>query len=588
MDISCKDEVITISNFKYYKRLWKYIIKKQFWAFIGYILLMIFLSSLTPLYVYIWNMYIDEVSIDQRFDRGVLVLGCFVLVRIMVDFGMFFSRHMMDVINSSSWRLLDGEINKKAVSIKNEYYETSKVQVMIDRAWNFSHGAYVELYQITLDIIRLVTQIIGVFYALIIIDYGLGFIMILTLIISAKISMLIEKNRIKCDKFSIEELREVNYYKNLKYDLQKIKDLMCFDLFDFFDKKYSRAHGTYLKKSLEYEKKDFSYEIIKELIQNIIIASGIVYVVIRAGYGGISIGGLAVTIGLLMNSIVSMEQLSSDLVRVYANTTDIAYYFEFIDFDEGIMEKDFGNNDIDEDSIILDNVSYKYQYSEGYAIKNVQLNIKKGTKVAIVGLNGSGKTTLIKIIAGLLEPSNGKISVFGIGAKRLEKKLFTSVFQDFCRYKESLEYNVKISDTEKNDDNRMNKALKKSGFSKDIGKEELLAKEFGGVDLSGGEWQKLAIARALYRDSDVMIFDEPTSAIDALSESKMYKQLQLLSKGKTCFFVTHRLGSVLFSDLILYMENGEIIEKGSHEELIRAGGKYKEFWEIQAGLYALN
>lgn len=191
---------------------------------------------------------------------------------------------------------------------------------------------------------------------------------------------------------------------------------------------------------------------------------------------------------------------------------------------------------------------------------------------------------------GLLTPSCGNIFYEGENIENLDKqiyqKAFSPVFQDFNKYKDTLFYNIFIADvTNKKNLEKIKKALTLAGFEKEIEKNTILSGEFGGIELSGGEWQKIAIARAFFSDKEIFILDEPTSAIDPIKEAMMYKKFSELSKGKTTFFITHRFGSVLLADKILFFENGKIEEYGTHEELINKNGKYADFWNTQASLY---
>ncbi len=193
---------------------------------------------------------------------------------------------------------------------------------------------------------------------------------------------------------------------------------------------------------------------------------------------------------------------------------------------------------------------------------------------------------------GLLLPSQGEIIYEGKNIEELDKqayqKLFSPVFQDFNKYKDTLFYNVFIADVErKGEIEKIKKALELAGFEKEIKEGMILSGEFGGMELSGGEWQKIAIARAFFSDKEIFILDEPTAAIDPVREAMMYKKFAELSEGKTTFFVTHRLGSVLLADKILFFEDGRIEEYGTHEELLNKNGKYAEFWKMQTSLYQI-
>lgn len=240
--------------------------------------------------------------------------------------------------------------------------------------------------------------------------------------------------------------------------------------------------------------------------------------------------------------------------------------------------------------IVLKNVSFKYPNAKENSLSNINLTIKAGTSLAIVGENGAGKSTLTKLIMGLYTPSEGVVQY---GAEDIAKysntskfKNISAVFQKFIKYKLSAEDNVRISDISSQDS--IESASSKINLSFEdfkINNETMLCREFGGQDLSGGQWQRIAIARGLYRPHDLIVLDEPTAAIDPIEEANVFSTFKKLSNDKTCIFVTHRLGSTQIADKIIVMENGEIVEEGTNQELINLKGKYYHLLESQAKWY---
>lgn len=228
--------------------------------------------------------------------------------------------------------------------------------------------------------------------------------------------------------------------------------------------------------------------------------------------------------------------------------------------------------------------------TDAFAVKNLCIDILKGQHVAVVGSNGSGKSTFVKLLAKLLNPTSGSLyanmkNLVDINSERYWQS-FACVFQDYNRHKESLRYNIGIGSSEDMfDDRKIMDALNTAEFGKDIELDSMLSKEFGGIELSGGEWQRVAIARSLLKDSSVFILDEPTASIDPIAEALLYKKFTEICKGKTSIFVTHRLGAVLFSDVIIFLQDGEIVEHGTHDELLLQNGAYARFWNTQASLY---
>jgi ATP-binding cassette subfamily B protein len=243
--------------------------------------------------------------------------------------------------------------------------------------------------------------------------------------------------------------------------------------------------------------------------------------------------------------------------------------------------------------IVAENVSFTYPNAEFASVDNVSLEIKAGETIAVVGANGAGKTTLVRLFMGLYIPISGKIILNGMEIPEVNRKsLFngiSGVFQNFQRYQMTLDENIKISDFSNKDE--PDSVLTESGvdFKNDgtfpYGKNTMLSREFDGVDLSGGQWQRVAIARGLYRRHNIIVLDEPAAAIDPLEESRIYRKFVEISKGKTAIIVTHRLGSTKIADRVIVMDKGKIVDIGSHDELLQNCKLYAEMFNAQAVWY---
>jgi len=224
------------------------------------------------------------------------------------------------------------------------------------------------------------------------------------------------------------------------------------------------------------------------------------------------------------------------------------------------------------------------------------LSIADGETVAIVGENGAGKSTLVRLLTGVYRPSGGWVKVGGLDTLETTPasvyRNISGVFQKYQRYKMILSENVAISDTGSGAsaaeiETEIETALREAGAELDgVELNTMLSPEFDGIDLSGGQWQRLAIARGLYRKNDFIVLDEPTAAIDPIEETRVYSQFQKLAEGKCAVIVTHRLGSAKLAHRIIVMDAGEIVDMGTHEELLSRRGKYADMWSAQAVWYA--
>ena len=308
--------------------------------------------------------------------------------------------------------------------------------------------------------------------------------------------------------------------------------------------------------------------------------------------GRISIGSFSAILAATLEMFAMMtEVLDNRLGELSAGLGQIRKYFRFLD----LPEQEYGEVHIDDQKdIVFEGVSFTYPGAERSALAGISLRIAAGETLAIVGENGSGKTTLAKLILGLYRPNTGRIVVGDVPLRELASgsayKNASCVFQDFQRYQLSLRDNVAISDLAKlsaSSDAEIQDALAAAGFRADDqqmtqGLDTLISKEFGGTDLSRGEWQRLSIARAYYRSHQLIVLDEPTAAIDPFEEDRIYRDFMELKRNHTAVIITHRLGAVRLADRVLVLREGRIAGIGTHERLLDESPYYRRLWTAQS------
>jgi ATP-binding cassette subfamily B protein len=382
--------------------------------------------------------------------------------------------------------------------------------------------------------------------------------------------------------------RRLDYFLEAIGSNKYLKETRVLDVVPLFNSMYLKDNDSYYKKSLVAEK----FLTINTLQVQSIKIVGYVLTVILLIFSvvtqRISIGVFSAVISSITDMISIIDDtLERDLGNIVRNGAAMKSYVDFLnlDFSPVTTELSF------EKSIRFENVSYSYPATDHPAVDNLNFIINKGETIVLVGENGAGKTTVSKLILGLLTPSSGKIYLddreLDIKTSRIGKT--TATFQDYERYQLTLKDNVRISDSElsKNTCDYLteNGVMYKDLKTYPLGIETRLSKEFDGVDISGGQWQRIALSRGQYRDHSLIVLDEPMSAIDPLEEHKLYTHFRNISKGKTAIIVTHRLGLTSIADRIFVFDNGHLSESGTHVELMERNDQYAKMYRSQAGGY---
>lgn len=403
--------------------------------------------------------------------------------------------------------------------------------------------------------------------------------------------------------------RELEDLSSLLSNKDALPELKIFSAVPFIVKKFKDKYKVLLKERISITLKSYRYMGIASVIM-IAWFSFLIFVLIRLIIRGqVSVGmftGLIASITEIYYLLVFMSQSFWGLID---DNKSIGFLYTFMDlphdihykemrYEEKILEhKILEQKTFDKkNAIIFENVSFHYPNSKKEVLKNISFRIESGTHIALVGKNGSGKTSLIKLIAGLYKPSSGNIFIGSKNINSLSRdalhREFSVVFQDYASYQMSLRENAALGSIEfLNDDEHLKKSLALisddpvfDDLDKHLGK-----LEESGTELSGGQKQKLAIARACAAKSNFIIFDEPTASLDPSAEKEMYQNLQKIigtsNRGRGCIFISHRLASAKMADIIFVLDEGRIIEKGSHDELIKNGGLYSKMYKEQASWY---
>lgn len=386
--------------------------------------------------------------------------------------------------------------------------------------------------------------------------------------------------------------RYLHYYSGLLLDRRDAKEVRLFNMFPKIIEKYINLFEQTKKDVNQIRKKQLATSSLFVVLTVGVFGYGFYWFTNSVRTGALEVGVLLMFVSVIGYISTSMARVVEDSSLLYDSLLWVEKYFKFLEYQDNFKNGSRNFPD-DFDDINVKNLSFTYPFSDAEILHNVSFSGKSGEKVAIVGENGSGKSTLVKLLMRFYDPTNGKISVDNYDLKDFNifdlHKNLSATFQDFSRFKLTLKENV-ITGYSFNKC-RVNNVLKAAGLGDLLANDHLnlntmLAKDFeNGTDLSGGQWQKIALARDLYANGKIEFLDEPTAALDAKSESEIYQRFLKENDKKTIFFVTHRLSAVRFADKVLFLDGGKVSGFDTHTNLLQTNPKYKEMYDLQKNAY---
>lgn len=384
------------------------------------------------------------------------------------------------------------------------------------------------------------------------------------------------------------------YWSSVMMLEDNAQDIRMYNLADYIIKR----NREMLRTMLDIEKMAVSNGKLRGMLAFILqLLAGVIYsyIAMRAVYGSVSAGDVLMYAGAIITLMDSIRNILDKKMRIEYSNEYLKYYEEFINRPnmhyDGTLPTE--KRDDNEYELEFKNVSFAYPGTEDFIIKNLNLKLTVGEKLALVGRNGAGKTTLVKLLLRMYEPTSGQITLNGIDIGKYDydeyMRIFAVVFQDFKLFNFPLDEN--IAGSEKVDDKRVEEVLRKVGLAERVARMRdgvhtcIDHESADGESLSGGEAQKAAIARALYKDAPFVILDEPTAALDPLAEAEIYENFNELVGDKTSIYISHRMSSCRFCDKIVVLDGGGIAESGTHDELLGLRGRYYELYNAQAQYY---
>lgn len=473
-------------------------------------------------------------------------------------------------------------------------FENSEVYDKLTRAQNESIERIYTIFSIVLSII---SQFIGLILSLTILFYWKPWVILLVVIIPIISTIYITQIghlQYKMEYERSQEKRKAWYFNYLMTNDIAFKEIKTYKIGDYFITKYKNLNEKFLKQDKKIIKKRIQTSIKFEILDQI-IGGFILYLIVQSAYiGEILLGNTVAYISSISNIKGNMTGLLSYISGIYQNSLYIKQLFDFLEIP---IKEEISVSDsifVEEiKTIEFINVSFKYPNREVYTLKNINFKLKKGENISLVGENGSGKSTLVKLLAGFYEDYEGSILINGICMKKINMESLRDktgiIFQDFNRYELSCRENIGFGNIDLiNDDAKLHNAIDMAYADTMItnmprGIDTQLGVWFSdGVQLSGGQWQRIALSRAFLRDADCYILDEPSASLDPVSEDEVFRRTSELTKDKISIFISHRLYNLRkISSKVLVLKEGQLIEQGTHEELMNLEGHYNYLYNLQ-------
>jgi ATP-binding cassette subfamily B protein len=550
--------------------------------------LSIFDSLLVPFQLFITRHLVDA-FVNEAFPIRLLI-GLVVLLLVQRIIGSvlpYVQAELSEDLGIGMQRL----VMKKSAQVKLIEFENRDYFDRISLICNGSESRGAALLQQITSMMRIIPGIIA--YAIVV--AGITPIL-LAIILVAMIPVLIDSMLIGVKGW--EFLRRINrqrrlsdYYSTLLTTRRFAQEVRLYDLGSYFISKWEELFTKTTKQQMKFSLLMLLRQRATVIFMVFVSMAGLWWVVF-SGIAQATPGQYAILfqsiLGLLSGA--SIAGILRGIGEQSGYALQLRSFLSMTTVDDSVEP---GHQREVQGKIVFENVTFTYPGSSVPAIKDLSVSINAGESLAVVGENGAGKTTFVKLLLGLYAPDSGRILIDGVDINNQDEGIMlkSAVFQDFVRYNAELRTNIGISDWRKMDnDILLEDAVKKAGADEVMsslseGYETLLGPEVGGVDLSGGQWQRTAMARGLFRDAQIIVLDEPTASLDPITELSIFERFSSMTQGKTTILISHRLGMARLADRIIVLERGKLVEYGDHDSLIKLGGKYAELFNTQARWY---
>ena len=541
-------------------------------------------------------------------DPTLPLISSVLLPAMLLQFGYMFLVNLINAISNMITRTsseivtnhVKCKIMNKAKEIDIASFDMPEFFEKFENASREAGSRPIQVIRSTFEIVSTVISAVSFVLILSAVAWFAPLVVVLLSLPSAIITFTYRKKNFRYMRFHSKERRQMAYYSDMLVNKDMVKEIRLFGLSDTFIFNYNKVFAKYFSGIKGLIVGEGVWNILISLVNTVVNCALFFFIAYTVTLGNGQIGDYSLYTGALTSIAACVAALVATSSSIYEGTLFIDNMIIFMNEEKRIVPtvqqplqvtRHVGH------TIEFRNVSFRYPGTQRDVLKDISFTVQPGDTVVLVGLNGAGKTTLLKLLTRLYDPTQGKVLLDGHDIKEYDTEelyaMFGVIFQDFGKYAFTVNENISFGEiTKPMDPEAIREAAKASAAEEFISRlpeayDTPLMRVFeqNGIELSIGQWQKLAIARAFYSDSDVLILDEPTASLDAIAEQEIFNQFDHLRKDKTTFFVSHRLSSATVATKILVLENGRLIETGTHAELMKKEGVYYELFSTQASRY---
>lgn len=563
-----------------------------------------FLPAVIPfINIYIYKLIIDLVIVTVQqasvdLTQFYPLIGARLITYFLQDASFTIQSFAERLFWNKTPMVLNQIFLRKIANLEMQYFESSTFQNLMEKA----QGAVNSRPQALLENILLACQsAIQMLIALVVVA-RLNWFLLLLISLVAIPEFISQAERSKLTWTIWEDNTTLRKrYANLAHYLQShwfIKEIKLFSLIEHFLSQINDIFAKFVVDNKKLATKNFGFDIIFKGLSTLIYVGVEVFVILQVLMKKLTVGDIAFYTGVVSNFQNALGGLFSNLNQIFGHTLYVKSIYEVMDLDPVVkIDKHPFKLQLRKPPVIeFKDITFAYPETKTKILDNFSLTIQPGEKIAFVGENGAGKTTVIKLLARFYDVQKGEIFINGKNIKKLDLhswyKHLGVLFQDFNNYENLVKHNIHYGNVDRQMKlGEIKRAAQLAGASSMIEKfdkkyEQMLGRIFeGGIELSGGQWQKIALSRAFYRNAPILVLDEPTASIDAKAEAEIFNRVEKLSKGKTVIIISHRFSTVRNADKIYVIDKGKITEAGTHEKLMKLNGQYATMFNLQAKGY---